>query len=338
MNSILSIATAIYVTIIRIIMLNSNNLQGHLSALFTVSVWSVTYISTKYLLDSFTPIEILFIRFFMAVLALKVIAFGSVGFKPKEQIYFALAGFTGAFLYFFIENSALLFTSAVNVSIILSITPLFTALVTGLFYKDERKINTWFILGFIAAFSGIVLLSTKGADNLSFNPLGDFMAVSAGMVWAFYSVLTRKINSFGYSTPMVTRRCFEYGIIFMLPVMLFNESRFTVSDFTNTVNVINLLFLGLVASAGSFTTWNFAVKKIGAVTAIIYLYLTPVISALAADFFLNERLSLLGWLSCFIITMGVIISNGTPLKNFFKKIYGTVSVKTEQTLDKNSRK
>ena len=40
-------------------------LMGHLFALVTILLWGTTFISTKVLLRSFTPIEILFFRFIM---------------------------------------------------------------------------------------------------------------------------------------------------------------------------------------------------------------------------------------------------------------------------------
>ena len=43
---------------------------GHLIALFTVGVWGTTFIATKILLRSFSPIEILFIRFLNGFLCL----------------------------------------------------------------------------------------------------------------------------------------------------------------------------------------------------------------------------------------------------------------------------
>jgi drug/metabolite transporter (DMT)-like permease len=43
---------------------------GHLAAFFTIFVWGITFISTKMLLVSFTPVEIMFYRLVLAVLAL----------------------------------------------------------------------------------------------------------------------------------------------------------------------------------------------------------------------------------------------------------------------------
>ena len=38
---------------------------GHLAAFVTILIWGTTFISTKVLLRTFSPVEILFIRFVM---------------------------------------------------------------------------------------------------------------------------------------------------------------------------------------------------------------------------------------------------------------------------------
>lgn len=40
-------------------MTKNNTLQGHLAAFLTIFIWGTTFISTKVLLKSFGPIEIL---------------------------------------------------------------------------------------------------------------------------------------------------------------------------------------------------------------------------------------------------------------------------------------
>ncbi len=50
--------------------MNRTQTIGHLAAGMTTIVWGVTFISTKVLLRSFTPVEILFFRFVLGFLAL----------------------------------------------------------------------------------------------------------------------------------------------------------------------------------------------------------------------------------------------------------------------------
>lgn len=47
--------------------------KGHLAALITILIWGTTFISTKVLLVDFQPIEILFFRFLMGLLALMIV-------------------------------------------------------------------------------------------------------------------------------------------------------------------------------------------------------------------------------------------------------------------------
>ena len=53
--------------------MQNKNLMGHLFALVTILLWGTTFISTKVLLRSFTPIEILFFRFIMGLIVLFLI-------------------------------------------------------------------------------------------------------------------------------------------------------------------------------------------------------------------------------------------------------------------------
>lgn len=48
-------------------------LLGHIMALLTMFIWGTTYISTKVLLEDFTPLEILFYRFVIAYIILFII-------------------------------------------------------------------------------------------------------------------------------------------------------------------------------------------------------------------------------------------------------------------------
>ena len=48
----------------------SEKTNGHVCALVTILIWGTTFISTKVLLDTLTPLEILFGRFLLGYLAL----------------------------------------------------------------------------------------------------------------------------------------------------------------------------------------------------------------------------------------------------------------------------
>ena len=126
------------------------------------------------------------------------------------------AGLCGVCLYYLLENIALTFTMASNVGVIISVAPFFTALLSRLFLKQEERLNIGFFIGFLVAIAGIALISFNGSA-LHLNPAGDLLALLAAFIWACYSILTRKISSYGYNTILTTRRVFLYGLLFMIP-------------------------------------------------------------------------------------------------------------------------
>ena len=282
--------------------------SGHLSALLTIIIWGTTFISTKVLLVDFQPIEILFFRFVMGLLALMLVyPHRMKGTTRRQELTFAAAGLSGVCLYYLLENIALTYTMASNVGVIISVAPFFTAILSHIFLKQEEKFRANFFIGFLIAMIGIVLISFNGTA-MELNPAGDLLALLAAFVWACYSILTRKISGYGYNTILTTRRIFFYGILFMIPALFLFDFKLDLTRFTNPVYLLNILFLGLGASALCFVIWNFAVKLLGAVKTSVYIYLTPVITIAASVLILHEPFTVLTGAGTVLALAGLLLS------------------------------
>lgn len=295
-------------------MTKNNTLTGHLSALMTILIWGTTFISTKVLLKSFSPIEILFIRFLIGYAALWIVSRKKLTPRSRShEVYFLLAGLCGVSLYYLLENIALTYTLASNVGVIISIAPFFTALFECLFLKGKRP-GFRFFAGFILAITGICLISFGSGDTISINPLGDLLAAAAAVVWAAYSTLTKKISSFGYPTIHTTRRTFFYGLVFMIPTLISMGFHVTLSQFTDTTNLLNLLFLGLGASALCFVTWNLAVRILGSVKTSVYIYMVPVITTVTSALILHEHITTVALCGMGLTLAGLFLSESKQKK------------------------
>ena len=151
--------------------MQKNRLQGHLCSLFTISVWGLTFVSTKVLLRTFTPLEIMIARFGLGFLVLLLVGRGWLkAQKPIHEVLFALAGLTGVTLYFLMENIALTYISASLVGVIVTAAPLFTALCAAAVLRE--KLSRWFFGGFVCAMAGVALVSLAGVTELHFSPVG----------------------------------------------------------------------------------------------------------------------------------------------------------------------
>ena len=215
------------------------------------------------------------------------------------------------------ENFALTYTLAANVSVIIAVAPFFTALFDWLFLKGEKP-GPRFLAGFLTAIMGIALISFQKSSGMKLNPKGDFLALAAAMTWAAYSVITRKIGEYGHGTVETTRRIFFYGLLFMIPalaVLPFHTGLYRLAD---TKNLFNILFLGLGASALCFATWNFAVKELGTVKTSVYIYAVPVITVVSSMLLLRERISFQSACGIVLTLAGLMVSESRTQSHGFR--------------------
>lgn len=289
-------------------MMKSTGIKGHGAALVTIVLWGTTFVSTKLLLRSLHPVEILFYRFVIGLLALFLVYPKRMGkTNRKQELTFAAAGLCGITLYYLFENIALTFTSASNAGIIVSLAPFFTAILAN-WWLDGEKPGKYFLIGFLAAITGIGLISFNGATVLHFSPKGDLLALLAAVLWAFYSILSRKISEFGFHTIQTTRRVFSYGLLFMLPAVGLLRVPWNPQRLASPVNLLNIVYLGLGASALCFVTWNLAVRALGAIKTSIYIYMVPVITVITSVFFLDEPVTLMSAVGTVLTLAGLFLS------------------------------
>jgi len=235
------------------------------------------------------------------------------------------------------ENMAISYTSASNVSIIVSICPIFAAIFTQIFLK-EKHLTIYFNIGFLLAIFGVALVSFNGVVEFHLNPKGDFLAFLASLCWGIYSLCVSKINSLELDFIQATRRVFFWALIFMIPIGLFSimtlgtfpvstpdfkipgislllDSEFNHFRFSNPLNWLNLCFLGLGASAFCFAAWNIACEKLGTVRATVGIYLIPVVTIVFAFFALGEKISFMGAVGAVLTISGLFVSEIKPKEN-----------------------
>ena len=119
----------------------NQQIKAYICTSFSILMWGITFISTKILLNDFSPIEILFTRFLLGLILLMIIyPKNNKIYSKKEELLFALTGLSGVTLYYLFENIALNYSLASNVGILVAIGPLFTRNICCCFF--ERKIKT----------------------------------------------------------------------------------------------------------------------------------------------------------------------------------------------------
>jgi len=288
---------------------NRQKLTGCLFAAITIVIWGSTFISSKKLLTCYTPAQIMLTRFLLAYTALWLLRPRKLKCSLKQECIFILLGLSGCSIYFYTENSALSYTLASNVSIIVAAAPIFTAILAHFAGLERFRSGTFW--GFLIAFSGVILVVCNGTFVLKLNPKGDLLALAAAACWAVYSVLIRRLDD-GLDSLLVTRRTLFWGLITAIPMVLLEGAPYSAAPLLTPVIAGNFLFLGLLGSGLCYILWNRAFAYLGVVTTNSFIYLQPFITILVGWLFLREPISPLALVGAALITAGVVAAQRSP--------------------------
>jgi drug/metabolite transporter (DMT)-like permease len=269
-------------------------LRGVALVMLAVCLWSVNPIIARYLADKLPPFTVSMLRSFIAAAAILPLALPywrqAFPLVRRHWLYFLFTGFLGIG----IANSMLYLaghtTTAINIGLIFTISPIITVILARIFFKEPL---TWHrVGGILLCILGTLILLSRGQwqviMNIAFNP-GDLVAVAGSSLFAVYTFMLQRQPP-GVSLPFFLFIMFVCGFVGLLPLSLWEALGGATMVF-NLTTVSLLLYLGIGISVAAYLSWNMAVARIGQVRAMILYYSCPLLTAVAAIIILDESVS-----------------------------------------------
>ncbi|WP_228201900.1 DMT family transporter [Arcobacter venerupis] len=289
---------------------------GILSLIFAMFIWASSFIALKAAMEDLGPFTVIFFRMIFASLCFVYFIkdFIKYDFSKKDIKFILLLALFEPCLYFVFESKALQLTSASQAGMITSLMPIITAMAAGYFLKEI--ISKQLIIGSLIAMSAAIWLSLQGSTSISSpNPLlGNFFELLAMACGAGYTITARYLSN-KYSALFITAIQVFIGAIFFTPLFIYEYNtipmNFTFNSFLWTI------YLGVVVTLAGYGLYNYALTKIPASKAAVFIYLIPVFTLILAYFVLNEKLSFFEFIACFVIMFGVFVSEVSS--SWFKK-------------------
>lgn len=281
---------------------------GILFLVFTIIVWGITFLATKSLLVDFQPMEIMLFRFglsFIGMFLLYPKIFKWQGWKV--ELLCLLASIAGITAYQSLENVAILYANGSFVAIIISTASFFTAIFSRIILKNKGiKIN--YYIGFVISLVGIILISLNGTEKLNIKPLGVFLSIICAILWGLYSVLVDLVNSHKLNLVQTTRRIMLDAFILIIPIFFITGGKFELSRFAKIENVVWIVFLGILASAICFYTWNYCVSALGTVTTSYGVLVQPIVTIVVGVIWFEEKFTWVSGVGVALILIGLYIA------------------------------
>ncbi|HOO91307.1 MAG TPA: EamA family transporter [Syntrophales bacterium] len=276
----------------------------------TTVFWGLSFVATKVALESIPTFTLIFTRFLLAFIffAVLMIRQGIPSFTLKDHVkLFAMAIFEPG-LYFLCETKGLLYTSAAKVSLIIATIPVAVVILSAIILKE--KTNRLGIIGILLSLMGIAILVTGDPDfawGMGGSLKGDLIVFGAVLSAALYIVSARNLGKRYSSREITSMQCF-YGAVFFAPALFLDLPTLSWAAIS-TRSIIALVYLTVFATVAAFLFYNYALTKIPASRASIFINGIPVVTALGAWIILGERLTILQGAGGFLVLAAVFITN-----------------------------
>lgn len=227
--------------------------------------------------------------------------------KRGDWSRLALGGVVGLFLFIFLFVTSLRYGNPIDISIIMTLPPVFVILI-GVIFQHKRPSLLEYI-GVVISFVGavIVILASQGGKNGSDNLLGDILAVSSTLCYAFYLVILERPTA-TYRPVTMLRWVFLFAAIPAL-LLLPGMQHMPIIHTTETTPWIEIGFILLCPTFIAYFLVQPAIKNIGSELVSLYQYLLPAFATISAVLMGLDRLKWVQVLAMAIIIAGMVLTN-----------------------------
>lgn len=312
------------------------NWYYYIIALIPPFMSSISYVSSKYVIEDISPITLSFYRWLTALLILTPFSIRSFISEINNicsgiLVIFIMA-ISGVTLFTFFVYTSLQYVSSTNASIIVSIFPLFVLFLGVLI--DKQRLKKPQICSILCSFIGLLIIVSKGdiIKELSslFNNIGDFIALVAAVCWAVYIFAAKfKPDNLSFSSQLYS--VILIGTILILPLYLVDIFYFHHSFTINILNISVILILGIGVSIIGLLALNLSVIKIGADVSSILFYTAPLLTSMLAVMILGEDCKSFHLIGMIMILFGINIPILMRMFKFRNRVVSEV-VKTEDNV------
>jgi drug/metabolite transporter (DMT)-like permease len=244
----------------------------------TVFLWATTYVFTKISLSYFSAAALGLIRCSVASLFLVLVVLVTRLPPPgrNELPWFLFSGLAGFTFYLIAFNTGSLLLNATTACVVISTSPIVTALLARLVFRERLNGRQWFATGL--AFCGVLILSLwDGAFSVS---LGLAWMLAAAFLISVHNVVQRALSK-RFSALAITAYSYFPGTLFLTVFLPEASEQLRVAP---PLQVALVCYLGIFPGSMAYFFWGKALSIAPRTSNVTnYMFLTPFL-ALVLDY------------------------------------------------------
>ena len=263
----------------------TNRMKAILGASATIAVWATAFPFGKFALQSVDALTLSVARVVGGAILMFIIGVFKGLHIPtswREWGIYILLGATGNFVYQVVFNEGLRTIPAATSSIIMALTPMTTALLALVVYKDRIRPAGWIFT--ITAFIGVAIIILWNSTLTI--PLGALWTLLGMILFAMYNILNRGLSLKGYNSITIAMWSMFTGAIMALP---FADHAIEMIVQAPLSAQLAMVYLAFFSSALGFVFWSYAFEHAEKVSDVTnFMYISPIVAAIVAAFLLGE--------------------------------------------------
>ncbi len=278
-----------------------------LCLLIAMFLWGSSFIALKLAFAHYHPMVVTAGRMVVASIAFFFLLprFKNIRIRHQDYKLLCFMALCEPCLYFILEALALKNTSASQASMITTMLPLLVAVSSALYLSEKFSLKN--IIGLAIAMIGALGLSMGGeiSEHAPAPLLGNFYEFLAMIFATAYTIAIKKLTS-RYSPLFLTAVQAWVGTLFFAPILLFPginlPATFTLLPTAATI------YLGLAVTIVAYGSYNYALSKMDAGKASVYVNLIPLFTMLLGWIVFKESFTPFQYLAGIVIFFGVGLS------------------------------
>lgn len=302
----------------------------YLLLILMVLIWSFSFVVVDIAMEFMPPMSLALTRFLIVSLVFIIVdiflflhrKIQSKNIEAKKEkphyskiewLFIVIASFCGIAFFFVVQYSAIhLIGPSLPALFVCLLSPVVITVLALIFFGE--KLTTLKILGFLIATIGGFLLVT-GGDLRTLTPetpnfLGYLFALITPLLWAIYTIATKKISKEKSNLTTLKYIAFFGTVELFIIVLINNELLIFIQHLANIPVLITGIYLGIGCYIFGYFIWQKSQRELKSSKGASFLYIEPFLT-LIFSILLNRAETILVWnlVGGFIVLVAVLIIN-----------------------------